>query len=388
MPATTVAQTIGLSAPLTAAQQPFNLWVGGRDLIGYVDKTSYHLDDQDLTQPGIFTFTLTDKDNTVGQYVHRLDEVMWYETLTTGGTGRILFRGFVRQIDVSIVANYGLWTLTCTDVSEMLDYAYPVINDTRPQETTQARLQYLLGNYSTVSSMGTGSVISSLSGGLSQTVALQRETLRTAVEKAIALEATWIDIPSYYLDYMYKLHVFYGYGDTPAPYDLTDTNPVPASGTVPYSITTTYDSTADTDEIYVYGLNDAGSGYVSTGSTPRNPLRVSTTDASTSTAASTRYQAGFAALGQRQGVIRAQAIVTGYDGWTKGQQVYVTNAVLGLDHKLFWIVGVSMRVLSGTGYREYTLQLNVRNLSFSRLAGQLRGPYGYMADALMGQIGG
>src|ERR1035437_5345915 len=140
MPATALAQTLGLSAPLTAAQRPFILWVAGTDLIGYVDKTSYRLDDQDLTQPGIFIFTLTDQTNTVGPEVDLLDEVMWYETLTTGGTGRILYRGFVRQIDVSIVANYGLWTLTCTDVSEMLDYAQPVINDTRPHETTLPRI--------------------------------------------------------------------------------------------------------------------------------------------------------------------------------------------------------------------------------------------------------
>jgi hypothetical protein len=117
-------------------------------------------------------------------------------------------------------------------------------------------------------------------------------------------------------------------------------------------------------------------------------MRISTTDASASTAASTRYQAGFAELRQRQKIIRAQAIVTGYDGWAKGQQVYVTNAVLGLSNVLFWITGVSMRVLSGTGYREYTLQLNANNLRFTKLASQLRGKGGYIAGALMGQIGG
>jgi hypothetical protein len=386
LPATALAQTIGLSAPLTAAQRPFILWVGGTDLIGYVDKSSYSLDDQDLTQPGMFTFTLTDKNNVVGRYVHKLDEVMWYETLTTGGTGRILYRGFVRQIDVAIVANYGLWTLTCSDVSEMLDYAQPVINDTRPQETTLDRLQYLLGSYGTVSSMGLGGNIEALSGGLIQTVAIQRETLRTAIEKSIALEATLTGTVSYYLDYLYQLHVFYGFGDVAAPYNLTDGTPVPGSS-ISYSIVATYDGTSDTDGLYVYGLSTKGSGLVSNG-VPRWPMHISSTDASTSTSQNTKTQAGLAALGQRQNIIRAQVTVTGYDGWAKGQQVYVTNAVLGLSSVQFWIMGVSMKVLSSTGYREYTLQLNAGGQRFTRMVAPLRGGRGYVGGVLMGQIGG
>src|ERR1035437_4802242 len=174
---------IGLSTPLTTAQRPFILWVGGTDLIGYADISSYSLDDKDLTQPGILTVTFTDANNAVGQYIHRLDEVMWVQT----NPDRILYRGFVRQIDMTPVATYGLWTITCTDISEMLDYAAPVISDWRPAETAKMRIQYFLGNYGTASSMGTGGFIGNLSVVNQSATAFQRETLRTSLEKTLAL---------------------------------------------------------------------------------------------------------------------------------------------------------------------------------------------------------
>ena len=173
---------IGLSTPLTTAQRPFILWVGGTDLIGYADISSYSLDDKDLTQPGILTVTFTDANNAVGQYIHRLDEVMWVQT----NPDRILYRGFVRQIDMTPVATYGLWTITCADISEMLDYAYPVVSDTRPNEEMNTTVQYLLGNYGTASSMGTGGYINGIPGAFLNLAPLQRETLRTALEKSLA----------------------------------------------------------------------------------------------------------------------------------------------------------------------------------------------------------
>ena len=217
-PLLSLASDLGLSNPLTTAQRPFILWVGGTDLIGYAEISSYSLDDKDLTQPGIFTVTFTDAQNVAGQYIHRLDEVMWVET----NPDRILYRGFVRRIDMTPVATYGLWTITCTDISEMLDYAMPIVSDSRPAETTQTRIQYFLGNYGTASSMGTGGFVGILSGAIQPATAFQRETLRTAIEKSLALEATATQSASYYLDYFYQFHAFYGTGDTPAPYDLTD----------------------------------------------------------------------------------------------------------------------------------------------------------------------
>jgi hypothetical protein len=191
--------------------------VGGIDLIGYANISSYSLDDRDMTQPGVFTVVFTDANNVAGQYIHRLDEVIWSET----SPARTLFRGFVRQIDVTPVATYGLWTITCADISEILDYAIPIVSDSRPAETTKNRILYFLGAYGTVS-MTTSTYIGALSGIVQPAITFQRETLRTVIEKCLALEATATQAASYYLDYSYQLHVFYGSGDTAAPYALSD----------------------------------------------------------------------------------------------------------------------------------------------------------------------
>ena len=384
MPALSLASDLGLSVPLTTTQRPFILWVGGTDLAGYAEIKSYALDDKDLTQPGIFTVTFTDANNVAGQYIHRLDEVMWVQT----NPERILFRGFVRQIDMTPQATYGLWTITCTDLSEMLDYAMPVVSDSRPAETTKARVQYFLGNYGTASSMGTGGHIGTLSGAAQPATAFQRETLRTAIEKSLVLEATSAQAASYYLDYLYQFHAFYGMGDTAAPYALTD-GAYDRTTTCPYgNLTATQDSTADTDGVYVYGVSAAGS-YLWQSGVPRWPKRYSSRDSSTSTTAATAIGAAAAELSMAQNINRVQLVVTGYDGWAKGQSVSLTNSQMGWAATAFWIAGVSMRTLSPAGYREYTLQLNASLPRMSRIMAAAQNNQGpTLGAAIQGQIGG
>jgi hypothetical protein len=382
MPVLSLASDLGLTTPLTPSQRPFILWCGGTDILASCTIDSYSLDDADLTQPGIFTVVLTDTTNSVGPLIHKLDEIMWVET----ATNRILYRGFVRQIDVLPIATYALWTLTCSDISEMLDYGIPIVSDSRPAEKTKARVQHIVGMFGTVSSMGTGGFISSFSSTTQPAMTLQRETVRTALEKAIAIEPTATGTYSYYLDYLFQLHVFAGLGDMSAPYNLSDT-PDNVS-TVSYGPATfTIDGTADTDQMFVYGVTFTGSGTVSNG-VPRSPVRVSSTDASASTTAATAQTAGLAALSQCQNVTRAQVTVTGWDGWAKGQSVTVTNHLLGWNAVPFWIAGVSMRTLSPTGYREYTLQLNASLPRLSRLvaSSQRSGPV--LGAAIQGELGG
>jgi hypothetical protein len=371
-----------MTVPRTASQRPFILYCGGTDILNSCTIDSYSLDDADLTQPGMFTIVVTDPSNTVGQFIHKLDEVMWIETIPN----RILFRGFVRQIDVTPVANYALWTLTCSDISEMLDYGIPIVTDARPAETTTARVQHILGMFGTASSMGTGGFISAFSGTVQPAMAFQRETVRTAVEKAIEVEATATASYSYYLDYLYRIHIFSGLGDVAAPYDLSDTpNNVT---TVSYGpMTVTFDATSDTDQMYVYGTTAAGSGTASLG-IPRFPARVSSVDASASTTPATAQNAGLAALAQRQGITRVQVTVTGWDGWAKGQYLHITNQILSWVGVTFWIAGVSMRTLSPTGYREYTLQLNASLPRMNRITAAARPTGPVLGGAIQGQLGG
>jgi hypothetical protein len=276
----------------------------------------------------------------------------------------------------------------------MLDYAYPIVSDSRPSETTQARIQYLLGNCGTVSSMGTGpaslgvSYIQTMSGVMQPAMTLQRETLRTAIEKCLGLEATATQQPNYYLDPLFQFHAFYGLGDVSSSLSLVDVNP---DGVVliPYGeMTVTYDGTSDADSVYVYGVNQTGSGLVSNG-IPRSPKRVGSIDSSASDTPATAIAAGQAQLGLVQGVTRLQVTVTGYDGWAKGQSIAVTNNTIGILSVYFWVAGVSMRTLSSTGYREYTLQMNASLPRFSRITSSaIRPGVPILGQAIQGQLGG
>jgi hypothetical protein len=349
--------------------------------VSYTDRKSFALDDADLTQPGILTFDVIDSANSIGSLINSLDEVMWVQT----NPYRILYRGYVRQMDVQVVATYSTWSITCADVSEILDYSLPVISDSRPAETTMKRLQHFTGNYGTMDSIGGGGYIS-LSGTVQPATAFQGDTLRTAIEKSIALEAGGTQQPTYYLDYYYQLHAFFGLGDIAAPYNLTDAVPA-GGGNCPYSMTVTYDETSDADAVRITGITAAGSGLVSNGA-PRWPPRYVSLDASTSTTAATKTAAGLAELGRRQNISCATAVVTGYDGWVKGQTVYVTNQPLGWNAVQCWIAGVSMKVLSGTGYREYTLQLNANRPRLSRLISSIKKTPTVVGAHIAGQIGG
>lgn len=158
---------------------------------------------------------------------------------------------------------------------------------------------------------------------------------------------------------------------------------------VPYSdFIATQDSTSDADYVYVYGSTVASSGLVSNG-TPRTPARYSSMNASASTDATTMQQIGRGQLSLVQGVNRVQLTVTGYDGWAKGQALFISNTQMGWRFSQFWIAGVSMRTLSPTGYREYTLQLNASLPRMSRIvaaANNNNGPT--LGAAIQGQIGG
>jgi hypothetical protein len=363
-------------------------------MIPVVESSSYNLDDHDLTQPGVFSFSIIDRLNTIGLSINDLDEVMWVKTQVYPTPYTILYRGFVRQLDFQVVANYTIWKVTCADVSEVLDYSKPIVADNRPAERSVDRLQYFLGKYGTVTGISTGTFINLPSLTPQPKTAFQRETLRTVVEKAISLEATGFNYPlnlgvvSYYLDYYYQLHVFTGLGDVPGPYALTDATPTPV-GSAPFSVSGSYDGTSDADGVYVTGSNATGSGLVMSG-VPRWPNRFVTLDVTTSTTPQMAQSAGLAELGRRQNLSRLSVVVTGYDGWAKGQSVAVTNQALRLNGNQYWIQGVSMKVLSGTGYREYTLQLNSMKPRFSRLVAAFRRGFSspVLGSSVMGQIGG
>src|ERR1035437_5112310 len=182
MPLLTLASDVRISIPLSPVELPFSLWIDNTDVVGSVDKSSYRLDDTALTQPGIFTFTITDVDNSIGPLIRRLALVTWNDN----ATDTIMYRGFVRQIDFTPFATYGLWTLTCTDVSELYDYGQPLLYLPEPAQTTKERIVNILDHMGLVAIGGaTGEYIQSLSGVVQDPIVFSKETGRSAIEKAL-----------------------------------------------------------------------------------------------------------------------------------------------------------------------------------------------------------
>ena len=69
---------------------------------------------------------------------------------------------------------------------------------------------------------------------------------------------------------------------------------------------------------------------------------------------------------RRQTAATVTVIVTGYDGWAKGQAISITNAAYRWVAQPFVISSVNMVVLSGTGMRQYTLTCGTDPISFRR----------------------
>ncbi len=363
------ASTVGLTAPLTASQRPFILWIEGVDRIANCDITTIEIDNQDHQSPAIMRFALDDKTNAFATGLASQNFVQFYDSVAD----LFLFQGWIKSIRPTLHGPYARWEIEATDLSEALDFGYIAL-DNRPIESDQARIMELLGYSTHFSPLTQGGHISLLSAAL-PTASHAKETPRTALERVLDATVAGAD---YHVDQNNgALWTYATTSGVAAPYVVTDAA-VPSGGQCPGAISAETDGTPDVDFIYVNGATPIGSGLFPSGGVPRNPPRIAQIDAPDCYDAVTAAAHAAVEAAARTPTLRATITVEGYDGWQRGQTLTVNSTVLGWVSKQLVIKGVMMRVKSGTGIREYTITCGaeIRTLTgqISRLANLAQGP--------------
>jgi len=157
---------------------------------------------------------------------------------------------------------------------------------------------------------------------------------------------------------------------------------------VPAKVTLESDGQADADGIYVYGGSPDASRQFG-GGTSHDPYLVASLDNPDLTTSAAAQNAATIERAARNSAVRVTLVVTGYDGWAKGQTVQVTSVVLALVSVQYVISAVDTEVMSGTGIRRYTITCGynpVRYVQYMRAA--LTKNRATVGAAVAGAVGG
>lgn len=387
-----LAQPLALSTPLSNSQLPFPLFVNGNEIssgTSGADATTYRLSDQGFSGPQTFTFTIPDHTGSVSAWIAKQQRVLWYDS----AGARYLFQGYVKNIARRVQATYTNIDVTAVDLSESLDTAIPIqLWDAGAHGSSdQAEIQALLANYLQDASVyGSGGFVQVLNGAMPSSLPTNQTTLRNAIDAV--LKATGVGGAVSYVDALGLVHTL-AIGDVSAPYTISDAPDFVTS--VSAHIETTDQGEADVDAIYVLGGTALGSGSVYAwqcgfASPPRSPLRWATLDAPQAVDAATLRKAATVEFQRRQGGTTATIIVTGFDGWAKGQLLTVTSSPLGWSGKQLIISAVDMSVISGTGVRVYTLTAGSDPVLFSARLKYMHAQWKHLTGStrIRGRLGG
>lgn len=387
-----LAQPLALSTPLTTAQLPFPLFVNGNEIsqgVSGADALTYRLSDPGFAGPQLLTFTIHDHTLAVVPWITGQQPVLWSDAVA----GRYLFQGYVKDVRLRPVAAWVDIDVTCSHISEALDFAIPIQTWDAGAHggSDQAQIQSLIANFDQLGSLGSGGFIQVLNGAMPASSPTDRTTLRNAIDQVLA--ATGVQGAVAYVDNLGYLHTM-AIGDVTAPYNISD---VPNfSTTVPAAVVITDQGASDVDALWVYGATGLGSGAVyawQCGITtpPRSPLRWAVLDAPQATTRAGAVQAATVEFQRRQNAITTQLVVTGYDGWAKGQLVTVTNAALGWSARQLTISAVDMSVIAGNGKRRYTITAGSDPVLFTARLKYMQAQWKSVAasgTALRGKLGG
>jgi hypothetical protein len=209
-----LAALVNIRNPAAATTEPLMLRVNGNDLTNYVPVDSYRLVDMGFGAPQQFSFDVIDKTNAAGALLRAQGLVIWTDEVNN----RCLYQGYIKDVSGVTQGPYVVWTVTCNDLSESLDYALPVIAVNLNQSTDQAQIQSLLGNYAFLN-LGAGGFVKVLQGAMPTNNQQQMTTLRAAIETTLAL--TGVPNAQYYVDAYGRFHTLTT-GDVAAPYAIQD----------------------------------------------------------------------------------------------------------------------------------------------------------------------
>lgn len=329
--------------------------------------------------------------------------------LWTSAAGQ-LFSGIIQMLEPEAVGPWVRWHITAVARDQILDHS-PIVGisgnlvltgaavpppgtDSRPAESDQARIQYLLAYYGYGGVVGSGGKVQQLAASLEPASFTVSTGLRAAIEQTLAAASTTF---GYHVDPYGVLHT-YSSTDATAPYAISD---VPDySTTIPAVVSPTYDGSGDLepDAVWVNGATAAGSGlFWNPYRAPNSPPRTITVDASSSATADTALTIANRTFSEANSLQRVTVEVrTGGNPnvpdavWSRGMSVQVTNSRLGLSAVSFPIVGVRSEWVNGKGDRHITLQLGAPRKSGLRfLHGRIVTALGPMVGArLSGKLGG
>jgi hypothetical protein len=384
-----LSASLGISTPLTAAQLPFPLFINGNDLSpgtpSAPDALTYRLSDGGFAGPQLFSFTIHDHTLAVRPWIAKQQRVLWRDAVAD----RYLYHGFIKDLEFLPIAIGVDIMVTCSDLSEGLDYGRPIQTwDAGVHGASdRTQIQSLLAKFAHEPSLGSGGFIQVLNAAMPASLPTDRTTLRNAIDKVLG--ATGVTGAVAYVDVLGYLHTM-ALGDVNAPYNITDNAPN-GTTTVGAKLTVKDQGALDVDALLVYGGTDAGSGAEYSPTVARHPLRWATLDAPQAVDAATRHAAALVEFQRRQNVIAVSLEVTGYDGWAKGQLVTITSATLGWAAKQFTISAVDMNVRSGNGVRHYVITAGTDPVLFTarlKYAAAQWQSVPVSGQALRGKLGG
>lgn len=338
-----------VTTPVAAASDPYDLWVGGDDILGrYVDLHSIRLEDSGSSAPSTLSFDVWDM--ALAATVADGARVMFQDNVLD----QRLFTGDIINRAPKI-ANLGrITSVTCASVGGYLD-KIQVVSETRGAETDKARLSFLVGTFGAIlPDREVGNIDSTVTLGAGS---FQNMTLRSAIEQVAASAG---EGRYYYIDPMGALHYYLNVEGIAAPFTVRVGTP--GGGEIaPADLAISYDSTGLINAYYVRGKTVSGSGWVVDGnSVTRYGRREGSLDAPDSDSAVKRNSAGLAALGlTKDPVVRGSFSTTSpNDGWKGGQTLTVASAPqFGITSPVTYLIArVTTTWFTGTGRRSYEVE--------------------------------
>ena len=353
---------------------------------GYREGFTYKISESGGTEPAQAELSFLDKTNTLV-----IPDEAYVRTQFQGSDA---FRGFVKSRRPRITTTGRVISVTCSDVSMLLDTTIVVSNQRPAGESDAARIKYLLAAYASqgLFSGSYGSTDVSKIRTLNSSMPKQNFrylTLRQAIERVLGRAST---SSNYYIDSSGRLHTFDS--DHPeadaAPWKIKVTHSLAADEAAPDNLQIDFDTQSLINDYWVRGKTAGGSGrFADSTSISLFGRRSAYIDGPDSTTAADAEALGRAALRDTAYPI-ARGSFTVHENfaqkagkqWRAGQIVTVTSAMHNISAQPYRIVKVTTEFVTGDAKRLVSVEFGGLRL---RLRGG--GTSNVNAAAITGSVG-
>lgn len=338
--------------------------LGGTDITAKVDMTSVVMQLAGSQEVASCEFDILDPTDTVTAE----DEATL--TVTEVGTAEVLFGGFCRSRRVVVITTGRIIHVSAVDYNSLLDRSIVVSDSRAAGESDTTRLAYLMTTYGTQFSSDYSQIATlNISLPAQKFIAI---TLRQAIERVLGQASTKA---SYYCDPTGRLVTYDRTVPVAAPFNVRVGTPG-GGELAPETFSIDNDASNLANAIYIVGATAAGSGWftdvTSIAAYGRRERFYNAPDSDTSAKA---MQVGLAVLEDQKNPVPRGVFTTQSpkDGWRIGQSIVVNSDAHDLVNATYRIAKVSAHYLSGTGTREYTIEIGAPLPSLSALLGATHG---------------